>query len=195
MAFIDGILGNASNIDLAEIQQEFRQILAPGEIIEQAYKIIRDYLVFTNKRFVLVDRQGVTGKKVEYHSIPYKSITHFSIETAGTFDLDAELKVWISGAPTPIQRKFNSRLNIYEVQSVLASYVLGNASLDALSVQRIERPLKGPNMDLKQQKSSDTEFLSENQMDVEARIEFCFHCGEAYDGISKKCQSCGGILQ
>jgi hypothetical protein len=81
MAFLDGILGNASNVDLTEIEQEFSRILVPGERIEHAYKIIRDYFVFTNKRFVLVDMQGVTGKKVEYHSIPYKSITHFSIET------------------------------------------------------------------------------------------------------------------
>ena len=64
------------------------------------------------------------GSKVEYHSIPYKSITHFSVETAGTFDLDAELKIWISSTTTPIQKQFNKKLSIYEVQSVLASYVL-----------------------------------------------------------------------
>jgi hypothetical protein len=73
---------------------------------------------------VIVDKQGMTGKKVEYHSIPYRSITHFSIETAGSFDLDAELKIWVSGASTPFQRQFNKKLSIYEVQSVLASYVL-----------------------------------------------------------------------
>ena len=65
--------------------------LAPGEVVEHAYQLIRDYFVFTNKRLVLVDKQGMTGSKVEYHSLPYKSITHFSIETGGTFDLDAEL--------------------------------------------------------------------------------------------------------
>jgi Bacterial PH domain len=69
--------------------------------------------VFTNKRFVLVDKQGLTGSKVEYHSIP-----------AGAFDLDAELKIWITGAATPIQKQFNKRLSIYEVQNVLAGYVL-----------------------------------------------------------------------
>jgi hypothetical protein len=61
---------------------------------------------------------------VEYHSVPYKSITHFSIETGGHFDFDAELKIWISGSPAPLQKQFNKRLSIYEVQSVLASYVL-----------------------------------------------------------------------
>lgn len=72
----------------------------------------------------MVDKQGLTGSKVEYHSIPYRSITHFSIETAGTFDLDAELKIWISSTAAPVQKRFNKRLSIYEVQSVLATYVL-----------------------------------------------------------------------
>jgi hypothetical protein len=124
MGLLDGVLGNASKIDPAQIQQEFSQILAPNERVEHAYQLIRDYFVFTDKRFVLVDKQGLTGSKVEYHSIPYKSITHFSVETAGTFDLDAELKIWISSKAEPIQKQFNKRLSIYEVQSVLASYVL-----------------------------------------------------------------------
>jgi hypothetical protein len=44
--------------------------------------------------------------------IPYRNITHFSIKTAGYFDLDAELKIWISGNPTPIQKRFNKQLKI-----------------------------------------------------------------------------------
>lgn len=123
MGLLDGVLGNASKIDAAKIQAEFSQILAPGEKVEHAYQLIRDYFVFTDKRFVLVDKQGLTGSKVEYHSIPYRSITHFSIETAGTFDLDAELKIWITGGGM-LQKQFNKRLSIYEVQAVLASYVL-----------------------------------------------------------------------
>ena len=124
MGLLDGVLGNASKIDAAKIQAEFSQILMPAEKVEHAYQLIRDYFVFTDKRFVMVDKQGITGSKVEYHSIPYKSITHFSIETAGTFDLDAELKIWISGTATPFQKQFNQKLSIYEVQAVLASYVL-----------------------------------------------------------------------
>jgi len=126
MGLLDGVLGNASKIDAAKIQQEFSRILTDGERVEHAYQLIRDYFVFTNLRFVLVDKQGMTGSKIEYHSIPYKSITHFSIETGGTFDLDAELKIWISGTPAPIQKTFNKRLSIYEVQAVLADYVLGS---------------------------------------------------------------------
>jgi hypothetical protein len=124
MGLLDGMLGNAAKIDPAKIQQEFSQILAKGEVVEHAYQLIRDYFVFTDKRLVLVDKQGMTGSKIDYHSIPYKSITHFSVETGGTFDLDAELKIWISGTAAPIQKQFNKKLSIYEVQSVLANYVL-----------------------------------------------------------------------
>ncbi|MDF2789608.1 MAG: hypothetical protein K0S80_2706 [Neobacillus sp.] len=124
MGFFDGMMGNASEVNPAEAQREFARILAKDERIEKAYKLIRDLFIFTDKRLILVDKQGLTGKKVEYHSIPYKSITHFSIETAGSFDLDAELKIWISGNALPLQKQFNKNLNIYELQTVLAEYVL-----------------------------------------------------------------------
>jgi hypothetical protein len=124
MGFFDGVIGNASEVNAAEIQREYAKILTPNERIEKAYKLIRDLFIFSNKRLILVDKQGLTGKKVEYHSIPYKSITHFSIETAGHLDLDAELKIWLSGNALPLQKQFNKSLNIYELQSVLAEYVL-----------------------------------------------------------------------
>ena len=124
MGLFDGVLGNASKIDSSKIQKEFSQVLSAGEQVEHAYQLIRDYFVFTNKRLVLVNKQGLTGSKVEYHSVPYKSITHFSVETAGHFELDAELTIWISSNPVPVKKQFNKNLSIYEVQSVLASYVL-----------------------------------------------------------------------
>jgi hypothetical protein len=125
MGLLDGLMGNASEIEVSDVEEEFAQVLAPGERIERAYRLIRDLFVFTNKRLILVDRQGLTGNKVEYHSLPYRNVTHFSVETAGHFDLDAELKIWVSGNPVPIQKRFNKNLNIYAVQSVLAGYVLG----------------------------------------------------------------------
>lgn len=124
MGIFDGMMGNASEIESDKVQSELVDLLAPSEKVEHAYKLIRDLIVFTNKRLMLIDKQGMSGKKVEYHSIPYKSIVHFSIETAGTFDLDADLKIWLSGSAVPIQKKFNKSLNIYKVQSVLAEYVM-----------------------------------------------------------------------
>ncbi|MCF0147199.1 MAG: PH domain-containing protein [Clostridium sp.] len=124
MGIFNGLMGNASEINLDSIIKEYTKILAENERIEKAYKLVRDLFIFTNKRLILVDKQGVTGKKTEYHSIPYKSITHFSIETAGHFDLEAELKIWISGTALPLEKQFNSSLNIYELQQVLATYCL-----------------------------------------------------------------------
>lgn len=124
MGFLDGLLGNASEVNINEIINEYGKLLGENENIERAYKLIRDMFIFTNKRLILVDKQGITGKKCEYHSIPYKSISHFSIETAGNFDLDAELKIYISGNPVPIQKQFNKSLNIYAIQAILSSYVL-----------------------------------------------------------------------
>lgn len=124
MGLLDGMLGNASKVDNASVQEEFAKLLAPGEHVEHAYKLIRDLFVFTDKRLVIADKQGLTGSKVEYHSIPYRNVTHFSVETAGSFDLEAELKIWISSTAAPICKTFNKKLNIYEVQAVLASYVL-----------------------------------------------------------------------
>lgn len=124
MGFLNALLGNASEIDVEKLEDEFSRILADDEEIEKAYRVIRDLLVFTNRRLVLVDRQGMTGKKSEYHSLPYKSITHFSVETTGHFDMDAELKIWLTGNPTPIQKNFRGDGNIYDVQKALATYVL-----------------------------------------------------------------------
>jgi hypothetical protein len=90
------------------------RILATGEQIEKAYQLIRNLFIFTNKRLILVDKQGVTGNMViKYRSLPYKNVTHFSVETAGHCDVDTELKIWISGSPMPIQKQFNKKLNIY----------------------------------------------------------------------------------
>ena len=124
MVFLNGLLGNASQVDLPEVQKEYAQILASQEVIERAYKLVRDMFIFTDKRLILIDKQGITGKKMEYHSIPYKSISHYSVETAGHFDLDAELKIYISSSPVPIVKTFNKNVSIYEVQSVLSQYVL-----------------------------------------------------------------------
>ncbi|MHB9924907.1 PH domain-containing protein [Clostridium botulinum] len=124
MGLFNGLMGNASEVNIMEVEKEYSNILAQNERIEKAYKLIRDMFIFTNKRLILVDKQGMTARKIEYHSIPYKAITHFSIETAGNFDLDAELKIWISGTQLPIEKQFNKSLNIYELQSVLANYVL-----------------------------------------------------------------------
>ncbi len=73
---------------------------------------------------ILIDKQGVTGKMTEYHSIPYKYITHFAIESAGHVDLDAELKVWVAGNPDPIKKEFKFGDEIYKVQKAIAEHIM-----------------------------------------------------------------------
>jgi hypothetical protein len=125
LSILNGLLGNASETNVDTVEKELSEILIQGEKVEHAYKLVRDLIVFTSKRLLLVDKQGMSGKKVEYHSIPYSSILHFSVETAGSMmDLDAELKIFISGSAEPIQKRFNKSLNIFKVQQVLATYTL-----------------------------------------------------------------------
>ncbi|GKV67273.1 MULTISPECIES: PH domain-containing protein [unclassified Sporosarcina] len=125
MGFFDSLLGNASTMDVKKVEKDLASILIADEEVEAAFKIFRDLMVFTEKRLILVDKQGVTGKKIEYHTIPYKSIAHFSVETAGTFDLDAELKIWVSSAAEPlVNKQFKKDSSIYDIQKILAAVCL-----------------------------------------------------------------------
>ncbi len=121
MGLISGMLGQASDVDVSEIAEEYAPILAPQETIEAAFKVLRDVYVFTSKRLILVDKQGMTGRKVEYRSIPYRSVTQFSVENAGTFDADSEMKIWVSGQPEPIVRALKRGANVEAIQKALAS--------------------------------------------------------------------------
>ncbi len=124
MGLLSGLMGQASETSIEKIQQEFSPILIEGEVLEKAYKVVRDLYVFTNKRLILVDKQGLTASKVEYLSIPYKSIIRFSKESAGLLDLDAELKIWLTGMQEPITKEFKKDNNINEVYRTLSRYVL-----------------------------------------------------------------------
>ncbi|MCY9164503.1 PH domain-containing protein [Bacillus atrophaeus] len=122
MGFINGMFGNASTVSKASAEEELASNLIEGESVDAAFKLVRDLIVFTKKRLILVDKQGLTGKKTEYQSIPYKSISRFSIETAGRFDLDSELNIWISGTELPaVSKQFKKDDSIYDIQKVLAT--------------------------------------------------------------------------
>jgi hypothetical protein len=79
----------------------------------------------TDLRLVYVNVQGLTGSKIEYQSIPWRSIIRFSIETAGTFDLDADMKIWVSGAAAPIEVKISRKSNANMIQAIMAENVMG----------------------------------------------------------------------
>ncbi|MCQ8819439.1 PH domain-containing protein [Pseudoalteromonas agarivorans] len=124
MGLLSGLMGNASEVDDSDLEKVLANTLIDGEQVEKAYKVIRDMFIFTNKRLILIDKQGMTGSKMEMMSIAYSKITKFSKESAGHFDLDAELKIWIGSDPTPISKEFKSGDNINEVYRVISQHAL-----------------------------------------------------------------------
>lgn len=124
MGLFTGVAKTAGSVETKKLHSDFGQLLVDGEIIEVGFVVARDTFLFTNKRLILVDIQGISGKQIEYISLPYNKITKFSVQTGGSFELDAELKLWIGSDTIPFEKKFSKDVNIYEVQKVLASHVL-----------------------------------------------------------------------
>jgi len=116
---------SATEVDVDSVQRSYADVLLNDEHVLAAFKTIRDTAFLTNYRFVLVNVQGLTGKKVEIQSIPYKSIIRFSLETAGTFDLDADLKIWVSSASEPLMLKIGRDSDVTAIQQILAQHVFG----------------------------------------------------------------------
>lgn len=98
-------------------------LLINGEGIISTYRGIRDYVVFTNKRIISVNVQGMTGKKKDFTSLPYAKISAFSVETAGHFDLDSELELWFSGLGK-VKFEFSGNSNIVEIGQIIGSFAL-----------------------------------------------------------------------
>ncbi|MCH2056257.1 MAG: PH domain-containing protein [Thalassotalea sp.] len=83
-------------IEEDKVREDFYKFLIDGESIISAFKSIRDQVVFTNKRIIAANVQGITGSKVDYTSLPYSKIQAFSVESAGTLDLDSEIELYLS---------------------------------------------------------------------------------------------------
>ncbi len=106
-----------------EYADRVRDLLLPSETIIGSYKAIRDGVVFTDKRIIAVNVQGITGKKRDYSSLPYSKITAFSVETAGSFDLDAELELYFSGLGK-VKFEFTGQTNVVEIARTIAEFAL-----------------------------------------------------------------------
>ena len=103
--------------------EDFSKYVSPmfveGEYIIQAFRSIRDGIIFTNKRMIAINIQGVTGKKKVFTSLPYNRIQAYSVETAGIFDLDSLLELWFCGMGR-IRFEFVARANVYEICRVIS---------------------------------------------------------------------------
>ena len=123
MGLLNSILGNASQVNIDEIKAQFENVLVENENIEAAFSLFRDKMVFTNKRIIFLDKQNVTGSKKEYLSVPYHAVSVFSVESAGTFDADAEIKLWVREIGQ-ITKKVGKNTDTMQIQKILASYIL-----------------------------------------------------------------------
>jgi hypothetical protein len=107
----------------AEYANNVTDILLPDEKLIGSFKALRDGVVFTNKRIIAINVQGVTGRKKDFTSLPYKNIVVFSIETAGSFDLDSELEVYFSGLGK-VKFEFTGKVNVAEIAKTIGGFVL-----------------------------------------------------------------------
>lgn len=110
-------------IDNAKMLAPINSFLIDGEEVLRVFKTVRDQLVFTNKRIIAANVQGLTGKKVDYTSIPYSKIQTFSIETAGTLDLDCELEIYISSIGR-VRFEIRGGFDVVLFNKTISGYVL-----------------------------------------------------------------------
>ena len=115
-----GFVKLKQNPDFAE---KVNELLLDDEDIIDAYKSMRDGVVFTNKRIIVVNVQGITGSKKDFTSLPYKNIVAYSIETSGTFDLDSELEIYFS-AIGKLKFEFTGQSSMVEISKIISSYLL-----------------------------------------------------------------------
>src|SRR5690606_4445801 len=100
------------------IPEEIQEVLVEGEIPEVAYRTVRDVAVITNKRFIIADKQGITGKKVEIYTIPFKSIDMYSTENAGRLDFNAEIEFWTRTGKFKLN--LNKKVDIRKLDRIIA---------------------------------------------------------------------------
>ena len=104
------------------VQHDVQELLINGEVAERAFRTVRDVAIFTNKRLIVKDVQGLTGSKVEIYSLPYSSVHMWSTENAGMLDFTSEVELWTRAGNIKIQLKRD--INIRTFERLLAEYIL-----------------------------------------------------------------------
>lgn len=104
------------------VSHDVQELLISGEVAERAFRTVRDVAIFTNKRLIVKDVQGLTGSKVEIYSLPYSSVHMWSTENAGMLDFTSEVELWTRAGNIKIQLKRD--INIRTFERLLAEYIL-----------------------------------------------------------------------
>ena len=104
------------------VPHDVQELLINGEVAERAFRTVRDVAIFTNKRLIVKDVQGLTGSKVEIYSLPYSSVHMWFTENAGMLDFTSEVELWTRAGNIKIQLKRD--INIRSFERLLAEYIL-----------------------------------------------------------------------
>lgn len=121
--FQNGSVFKLKKVDNAKFDDDIKPLLISGEEILGCYQDIRDYVVFTDKRIISVNVQGLTGKKKDFTTLPYSKISVFSVETSGTFDLDSELELYYSGVGK-VKFEFRGSSDILKIGQMISQFAL-----------------------------------------------------------------------
>ena len=115
---------NLKPISVDAVRSEVNGLLVRDEEVVVAFQTIRDQLVFTNKRIISIDVQGLTGKRKSFSIMPYSKIQYFSIQTPGFGELipDSELFVVFSDSFTA-RFEFKGNVDIGKIGRVISEYV------------------------------------------------------------------------
>ena len=119
---------NAKYLKMQRVDnKQFAKVIVPmliqNEQIVSTYKTVSDGVIFTNRRIIAINVQGLTGSKKDFTSLPYNKISAYSVETAGTFDLDSELEMWFAGLGK-VTFEFKSNSNVSEICRIISTYAL-----------------------------------------------------------------------
>ena len=150
MSWFSKAMGIGSPLAPAVVRDRYNELFVKNETVELAFSLVRDVIVLTDLRYLEIDVQGPTGTRIQYFSLPYSKVTSFAVESAGLFDLDAELKIWALGvaplnrkakaAGCAVHRSFSKGVDVYLVQRLLAYHVCGAQELDVLPAAPVELP-------------------------------------------------------
>ena len=124
MSLLNKVLGNAVEAEPQKYTEELRDILVEGESVSKVYELLRDKIIFTSERLILINVQGLSGSKSSITSYPYSSIKVFSMENAGTFDMDSEIKIYVQGASLPLSLSFKKGTDLNPIYRILSKYIL-----------------------------------------------------------------------
>jgi len=118
-----GIFGNAIGIAVESVAKDLELLLVEGEIVEHAFKLTRDQIIFTSKRVITIDKQGLTGSKQNIRTVPYKSIRMMSKQGSG-FISSGELLLYVTGESEPLKFEFMSSADLTSVYQLISTRIL-----------------------------------------------------------------------